>query len=100
MTYASFSQNSQFGKILNTPLERSQKIMLLMKKWLDMSQGLSSYGGFSFEKRHFSEANISRSKADFDPRLPPMENMDLLLAVYTHFRGVTDQRMAHKSPLK
>jgi hypothetical protein len=61
--------------------------MLLVKKWLDNSQGLSSYGGFSFEKRLFSEANISRSKADFDPRPPPMENMDLLLAVYTHFRG-------------
>jgi hypothetical protein len=61
--------------------------MLLMKKWLDSSQGLSSYGGFSFEKRLFSEANIYRSKADFDPRMPPMENMDLLLPVYTHFRG-------------
>jgi hypothetical protein len=61
--------------------------MFLMKKWLDNSQGLSSYGGFSFEKRLFSEANISRSKADFDPRFPPRENMDLLIAVYTHFRG-------------
>ncbi len=61
--------------------------MLLMKKWLDNSQGLSSYGGFSFEKRPFSEANISRSKADFDARPLPMEYMDLLLAVYTHFRG-------------
>ncbi len=71
-----------------------------MKKWLDNSQGLSSYGGFSFKRRQFSEANISRSKTDFNPRPPPMENMDLLLAVYTHFRGVTDQRMAHKSPLK
>jgi hypothetical protein len=74
--------------------------MLLMKKWLENSQELSSYGGFSFEKGQFSEVNISRSKADFDPRPPPMENMDLLLPVYTHFRGVTDQRIAHKSPLK
>ncbi len=71
-----------------------------MKNWLVDSQGLSSYGGFSFKKRLFSEANISRSKADFDPKPPPMENMDLLLALYTHFRGVMDQRMAHKSPLK
>ncbi len=71
-----------------------------MKKWLDNSQGLSSYVGFSFKKRLFSEVNISRSKADFDHRLPPIENMDLPLAVYTHFTGVTDHRMAHKSPLK
>ncbi len=71
-----------------------------MKIWMVNSQGLSSYGGFSFKKRLFSEANISRSKADFDPKPPPMENMDLLLALYTHFRGVTDQRMVHKSFLK
>jgi hypothetical protein len=31
--------------------------MLLMKKWFDNSQGLSSFGGFSFEKRLFSDAN-------------------------------------------
>jgi hypothetical protein len=61
--------------------------MLLLKKWLDNSQGLSSYGGFSFEKRLFSEANISRSKDDFDPRPTPMETMNLLLAAYTHIRG-------------
>jgi hypothetical protein len=74
--------------------------MLLLKKRLDNFQGLFSYGGFSFEKRLFSEANIPRSKADFDPRPLPMKNMNLLLAVYTHFREVTDQRMVHKSPLK
>jgi hypothetical protein len=49
----------------------------------EKSKGLSRNGGFSFEKRLFSEANISRSKADFDPRPTPMENMDLLLAMYT-----------------
>ncbi len=31
----------------------------------------------------FSAANISKKKADFDPRPPPMQNMDLLLAEYT-----------------
>ncbi len=43
--------------------------------------------GFSFEKDDFQWPNVSRSKADFDPRPPPMENMNLLLALYTHFRG-------------
>jgi hypothetical protein len=71
-----------------------------MKNWLDNSQGLSSYGGFTFKKRLFSEVNISRSKTDFDPRPTLMETMNLLLAAYTHFRGVTDQRMVHKSALK
>ncbi len=71
-----------------------------MKNWLVKSERWSSYGGFSFKKRLFSEANISRIKADFDPKPPPMENMNLLLALYTHFRGVMDQRFAHKSPLK
>jgi hypothetical protein len=81
LTIYSISNKSRYtiGKAL--------KIMFLMKKWLEDSQGLSSYGGFSFEKRLFSETTISRSKADFDPRPPPRENMDLLIAVYTHFRG-------------
>jgi hypothetical protein len=75
--------------------------MLLLVIFLsDKPKGLCRKIGFSFEKRLFSEANISRSKADFDPRPPPMKNMNLLLAVYTHFRGVTDQRMTHKSLLK
>jgi hypothetical protein len=53
---------------------------------------------FRLKKDNFQWPNVSRSKAGFDPRPPPMEN--ILLALYTHFRGVTDQRMAHKSPLK
>jgi hypothetical protein len=48
-----------------------------------MPKGLSRYGEFSFEKRPFSIANISKKKADFDQRPSPMENMDLLLAAYT-----------------
>jgi hypothetical protein len=54
-------------------------MLLLMIFLSEKSKGLSRNGGFSFEKRQFSEA--SRSKADFDPRPTPMENMDLLLAV-------------------
>ncbi len=53
------------------------------EKWLEYSQRLSRYGGFSFRKRRFSTVNISKKEADFDPRLPPMENMNLLLSVYT-----------------
>jgi hypothetical protein len=75
-------------------------MLLLVIFWLGKCKRLSGKVGFSFEKRPFSDANISRSKADFDPRPTPMKNMDLLLAAYTHFRGVTDQRMAHKSLLK
>jgi hypothetical protein len=62
-------------------------MLLLLKFMSDKPKGLSRNGGVSFEKKLFSEANISRSKADFNPRPPPMENMDLLLSVYTHFRG-------------
>jgi hypothetical protein len=58
-------------------------MVLLVKVSLNIPKGLSRYGGFSFEKRPFSTANISKKKADFDPRPPPMENMDLLLAAYT-----------------
>jgi hypothetical protein len=58
-------------------------MMLLVKKWLEYSQRLSRYGGFSFKKKRFSTVNISKKEADFDPRPPPMENMNLLLAVYT-----------------
>jgi hypothetical protein len=50
---------------------------------LNIPKGLSRYGGFLFKKRPFSTANISKKKADFDLRPPPMENMDLLLAAYT-----------------
>jgi hypothetical protein len=77
---------------------KALKNYVIIEKRLDNSQGLPK--GFSFEKRIFSEANISRSKADFDSRLKPMETMNLLLAVYTHFKGSTEQRVAHKSPLK
>jgi hypothetical protein len=58
-------------------------MVLLVKVTLNIPKGLSRYGEFSFEKRPFSMANISKKKADFDPRPPPMENMDLLLAAYT-----------------
>jgi hypothetical protein len=49
----------------------------------DKPKGLSRKGGFSFGRREFSEANISKSKAKFDPRPPRMENMNLLLSAYT-----------------
>jgi hypothetical protein len=58
-------------------------MMLLVKKLLEYSQRLSRYGSFSFEKRRFSTVNISKKKAHFDPRPSPMENMNLLLAMYT-----------------
>jgi hypothetical protein len=65
--------------------------MLLLVIFLsDKPKGLFRNGGFSFGKRQISEANISRSKSDFDLRLSPMENMNLPLSAYTHFRGVTD----------
>jgi hypothetical protein len=50
------------------------------------SQGLSSYGGFSFKKRLFSEVNISRSKANFDPKPPPMENMEKKYEISENFQ--------------
>jgi hypothetical protein len=46
------------------------------ESFVEYSQGV-------VQKWRFSEANISKKKADFDPRPPPMENMDLLLAEYT-----------------
>jgi hypothetical protein len=55
----------------------------MVKISLNIPKGLSRYGGFSFEKRPFSAANNSKKKVDFDPRPPPMENMNLLLAAYT-----------------
>jgi hypothetical protein len=58
-------------------------MVLLVKVSLNIPKGLSRYGGFPFEKRPFSTANISKKKADFDPRPPLMENMNLLLAAYT-----------------
>jgi hypothetical protein len=54
-----------------------------VKFLLNIPKGLSRNGGFSSKKRPFSAANISKKKADFGPRPPPMENMDLLLAAYT-----------------
>ncbi len=44
--------------------------------------------------------NFSTPQANFDPRPSPMKNMNLLLAAYTQFRGVTDERLARKSRLK
>jgi hypothetical protein len=58
-------------------------MILLVKILLNIPKGLSRNGGFSSKKRPFSAANISKKKADFGPRPPPMENMDLLLATYT-----------------
>jgi hypothetical protein len=58
-------------------------MILLVKFLLNRPKGLSRNGGFSSEKRPFSAANISKKKADFGPRPPPMENMNLLLAAYT-----------------
>jgi hypothetical protein len=46
-------------------------------------QRLTRNGQFTFQKKIFSEGYISKKKADFDSRLQPMENMDLLLAAYT-----------------
>jgi hypothetical protein len=58
-------------------------MILLVKILLNIPKGLSGKGGFSSKRRPFSAANISKKKADFVPRPPPMENMDLLLAAYT-----------------
>jgi hypothetical protein len=58
-------------------------MILLVKILLNIPKGLSRNGGFSSKKRLFSAANISKKKADFDLRPPPMENMNLLLAAYT-----------------
>jgi hypothetical protein len=41
---------------------------------------------FRLKKRLFLAANISRSKAGFDPRPAPKENINLLLAVYSSFK--------------
>jgi hypothetical protein len=53
------------------------------KNLMDHAKGLSRYGGFSFKKRPFSTVDFSTMKTDFDPRPPPMENLNLLLAAYT-----------------
>jgi hypothetical protein len=58
-------------------------MILMVKILLSNPKGLSRNGGFSSKKRPFSAANISKKKADFGPRPPPIENMDLLLAAYT-----------------
>jgi hypothetical protein len=58
-------------------------MILLVKFLLNIPKGLSRNGGFSSKKRPFSAANISKKKADFAPKPPPMRNMDLLLAAYT-----------------
>jgi hypothetical protein len=58
-------------------------MLLLMKILLDNLKGLSGYGDFSFKKRLFSTVDFSTPQADFDPRPSPMENLNLLLAVYT-----------------
>jgi hypothetical protein len=54
----------------------------MVKILLNIPKALSKYG-FSSKKRPFSAANISKKKVDFEPRPPPMENMDILLAAYT-----------------
>jgi hypothetical protein len=46
-------------------------MLLLVKILLNIPKGLSKW--------RFLAANISKKKADFDPRPPPMENMDLYL---------------------
>jgi hypothetical protein len=58
-------------------------MILLVKSLLNRPKELSRNDGFSSKKRPFSAANISKKKADFGPRPPPMENMYLLLAAYT-----------------
>jgi hypothetical protein len=58
-------------------------MLLLVKILLNIPKGLSRKVSFSSKKRPFSAANISKKKADFDPRPPPMENMSLLLAAHT-----------------
>jgi hypothetical protein len=75
-------------------------MILMVKILLSIPKGLSRNGDFSSKKRPFSTANISKKKADFDLRPPPMENMNLLLAAYTQFRGCTDERLAQKIHLK
>ncbi len=72
----------------------------MVKILLDNLKGLSVNGDFSFKKRLFSTVDFSTPQADFDRKPSPMENLNLLVAVYTQFRGVTDERFAHKSLLK
>jgi hypothetical protein len=62
-------------------------MLLLVKILLENLKGLSGNGDFSFEKRPFLTVNFLRRQADFDPEPPQMENMNLLLAAYTQFRG-------------
>jgi hypothetical protein len=42
-------------------------MLLLVKILLNIPKGLSRNGGFSYKKRPFSAANISKKKADFGP---------------------------------
>jgi hypothetical protein len=58
-------------------------MLLLVKILLDNLKGLSSYGGFSLKKRPFSTFDFSTPQANFDPRPPPMDNLNLQLAAYT-----------------
>jgi hypothetical protein len=58
-------------------------MLLLVKILMDNLKGLSGKGDFSFKKRLFSTVDFSRRQADFDPGPSPMENLNLLLAVYT-----------------
>jgi hypothetical protein len=57
-----------FQKNLNIPLKQAWKMVLLVKILLNRPKGLSRNGGFSSKKRPFSEANISKKKADFGSR--------------------------------